>query len=188
MIDTRTEPTAAADAVRRRYDELTDLVASIAGRPPADPATIAAATVFVAAEARRLDLGAYDDWLDSLTDDVVLWVPLSRTAHPGRDQSLFLDDRRRLGERVAWRREPSAWGQQPASQCVRTVGSVEAWDDGDTTVVASAVAVHEHRAGRAQHLAGHQIHELVDGATRCRSKILLFPTLVNGLRNPSFLL
>jgi len=183
MMNTQTDMCVGA-----RYDELTSLVASIAGRPTGEPAATSNANAFVLAEARLLDLGRYDDWLAGFTHDGVLWVPLTPTSHPGVDQALYLDDRRRLGERAAWRTDPSAWGQQPASVCVRTVGTVEAWTDGATTVVSSAIIIDEHRAGRSQHLAGHQIHELVDHASSCRTKILLFPALASGLRNPSFLL
>jgi 3-phenylpropionate/cinnamic acid dioxygenase small subunit len=178
----------ATTTVLRRYDELADLVASIAGRGPGSSSATAMAAAFLAAEARRLDLGCWDSWLDMLTDDIVVWVPLRRASHPGRDQSLFLDDRRRIEERIAWRRDPSAWGQNPPSVCVRTVGSVEAWVDGSTIVASSAVSIEERRGGRVQHVAAHQVHQLVDDATTCRTKILLVPALAGGLRNPSFVL
>lgn len=171
-----------------RYDELRDLVASIAERPVGEPDATLAASAYLRREARLLDLGRYDHWLAGLDDDMVLWVPLHRTSHPGVDQALFLDDRRRLTERVRWRAEPSAWGQHPASVCVRTVATVEAWKQGNAIVASSAITVAEHRTGRSQHLAGHQVHELSGDATRCRTKIVIFPALVTGVRNPSFIL
>lgn len=134
--------------------------------------------------------------------DAVVWVPLRPGSHPATDQSLFLDDHRRLGERVAWRRDPSAWGQQPPSVCTRVIGGVEAWSTtrpsvasdpaapGTSRVVVarSAFTLDERRHGRAQTLVGHQVHELVGDPLRCRTKILLVPALADGVRNPSFLL
>jgi benzoate/toluate 1,2-dioxygenase beta subunit len=139
-------------------------------------------------EARLLDGCAFDEWLDQWTDDAVLWVPFGDPVDPAADQSLFLDDRRRIGERVAWRRDPSAWGQQPPSRTVRVLGGVEAWQDDDRIVARSGIFIHEQRRGRVQQLVGHQVHELVGDELRCRTKVLVFPQLALGTRNPSFLL
>jgi 3-phenylpropionate/cinnamic acid dioxygenase small subunit len=176
-------------AVMARFDEVAALVASTPARPAADPGLSATASAVVHREARLLDTGQLDAWLSWFTDDAVAWVALPGVAHPAADQSLYLDDRRRLAERVGWHAEPSAWGQHPASTCVRTVGTVEAWtDDGDTVVVRSAFTLVEQRHGEHQLVAGHQVHELVGPEPRCRTKVLLVPALAAGLRNPSFLL
>jgi 3-phenylpropionate/cinnamic acid dioxygenase small subunit len=174
--------------VLARYDELAALLASIPGRPLAAPADTERAAAALHREARRLDARAFDDWLSSCTADAVVWVPLADGAHPATDQSWFLDDRRRLGERVAWHAEPSAWGQHPASTCVRTVGSVEAWPAPDGLVAHSTVTIVEQRLGEVQVLAGRQVHELVGNDLAIRSKVLVVPRLAAGLRNPSFLL
>lgn len=178
--------TTTVQDVLARYDEVVALVRDAGNRPPADPDLVAAVAPVLAYEARLLDTGAFESWLEQWTDDAVLWVPAGGAHDPAADQSLFLDDRRRLGERIGWRREPSAWGQQPPSRTVRVVGAVEAWDDGDRVVARSGIVVHEQRRNRSQVFVGHQIHELVDG--RYRTKVLLFPQLELGIRNPSFLL
>lgn len=196
-------------AVRSRYDELAELVSWVQGRPAADPALTAAVAPHLVREARLLDSGRFEEWLEYWTDDAVVWVPLSVPAHPGRDQALFLDDRRRLAERVSWRRDPAAWGQQPPSLTVRAVTGVEAWAAGSRVVARSSLVVHEQRHGLGQQLAGYQIHELADGPARfCRSdadgegpvgdpagdpprfrtKIVVMPALSLGVRNPSFLM
>ena len=171
-----------------RYDELARLLAGMDARPRADPDLSAAAAAALLHEARLLDAGRFEDWLAGWTDDAVLWVPLSPVAHPGRDQSLLLDDRRRLGERIEWRRDPSAWGQQPPSRTTRVVGGVEAWATTTGLVTRSTLLIDEHRHGRHQQLAGCQIHELVGDDLRHRAKILVVPALSTGIRNPSFLL
>ncbi len=178
----------AQAAVLARYDELAGLLAGMDARPRADPDLSAAAAAALLHEARLLDAGRFEDWLAGWTDDAVLWVPLSRAAHPGADQSLLLDDRRRLAERVEWRRDPSAWGQQPPSLTTRVVGGVEAWAATTGLVTRSSLLIDEHRHGRHQQLAGCQIHELVGGDLRRRTKILVVPALGTGVRNPSFLL
>ena len=181
-------PAGAQAAVLARYDELGELLTGMDARPRADPGLSAAAAAALLHEARLLDAGRFEDWLAGWTDDAVLWVPLSAPAHPGRDQSLLLDDRRRLAERVEWRRDPSAWGQQPPSLTIRIVGGVEAWAAADGLVTRSSLLIDEHRHGRHQQLAGCQIHELVGDDLRRRTKILVVPALSTGVRNPSFLL
>ena len=181
-------PVDAQAAVLARYDELAVLLCGMGDRPQTDPELSAAATAALLHEARLLDGGRFEDWLAGWTDDAVLWVPLSASAHPGADQSLLLDDRRRLAERVEWRRDPSAWGQQPASLTTRVVGGVEAWAGPRGAVTRSTVLIDEHRHGRHQQLAGYQIHELVGDDLRRRTKILVMPALATGVRNPSFLL
>ena len=172
-----------------RYDELAALLSGMDDRPRSDPDLSAGATPVLLHEARLLDAGRFEDWLCGWTDDAVLWVPLSVPAHPGSDQSLLLDDRRRLVERVEWRRDPSAWGQQPPSNTTRIVGSVEAWaSPSGGLVTRSTLLLDEHRHGRRQQLAGCQIHELVGDDLRRRTKILVVPALGTGVRNPSFLL
>ena len=181
--------TDAAAAVLARYDELAGLLAGMDARPRADPDLSAAASAALLHEARMLDAGRFEDWLAGWTDDAVLWVPLTAPAHPGRDQSLLLDDRRRLAERVKWHGDPSAWGQQPPSRTTRIVGSVEAWAaPAGGLVTRSSLLIDEHRHGRHQQLAGCQIHELVGDDLRRRTKILIVPALATGVRNPSFLL
>ena len=188
-IAATSEVAAAQAAVLARYDELSALLAGMDDRPRADPDLSAAVAASLVHEARLLDAGRFEDWLADWTDDAVLWVPLSAPAHPGTDQSLLLDDHRRLAERVGWRRNPSAWGQQPPSLTTRIVGSVEAWAGPDGRLVSrSALLIDEYRHGRHQQLAVCQIQELVGDGLRRRTKILVVPALSRGVRNPSFLL
>ncbi len=187
-IAATSEVAAAQATVLARYDQLAVLLAGMDDRPRVDPDLSTAAAAALLHEARLLDAGRFEDWLAGWTDDAVLWVPLSVPAHPGSDQSLLLDDRRRLAERVEWRRDPSAWGQQPPSLTTRIVGGVEAWPAPGGVVARSTLLVDEHRHGRHQQLAGCQIHELTGDDLRLRTKILVVPALSTGIRNPSFLL
>jgi benzoate/toluate 1,2-dioxygenase beta subunit len=185
----KSEPRTAS--VLQRYDELAELLASADALPVADPAASAHAAVLLAREARLLDGRRFDEWAEWFTDDGVVWVPLPGSAgplHPARDQALFLDDGRRIRERIAWHTDPSAWGQHPPSRCVRTVGAVEAWSDDGRIVTRSTFTMVEMRNGHSQVVAGTAVHELVGPEPRCRSRILVVPQLIDGLRNPSFLI
>lgn len=176
-------------AVLARYDELAALLDSLDDRPVGDADLAILAATVIAREARLLDARRWSTWLDWFVVDAVVWVPLTSPAHPATDQSLYLDDRRRLAERVAWHDQPSSWGQHPPSVCSRVVGGVEAWREPDGRVVtAGAFTLHEHRHGEVQVLGGRVVHELVGDDLRCRSKITVVPQLADGLRNPSFLL
>jgi benzoate/toluate 1,2-dioxygenase beta subunit len=177
--------------VLQRYDELADLLSSVATLPESDPALAAMASVTLAREARLLDTRQFDEWAEWFTADAVVWIPLPGSVeplHPARDQALFLDDWRRIHERVAWHADPSAWGQSPPSRCVRTVGLAEAWGSPERIVTRSSFTISEHRHGITQTLVGHAIHELVGLDRQCRSRILVLPQLADGVRNPSFLL
>ncbi len=184
----RSSISRTSHAVLDRYDELATLVTDVARRPRCDPHATSAASAVILLEARLLDAGRFADWLELWSDEAVLWVPLSAPAHPGTDQSLLLDDRRRLVERVAWRLDESAWGQQPPSLTTRIIGGIEAWPTSTGIIARSSLLIAEQRHGRHQQLAGHQIHEFVGSTLRVRSKILLMPALSTGVRNPSFLL
>lgn len=70
--------------------------------------TAAAAAELLAREGHYLDTRQWQQWLDLLTEDVVLWVPAWRdeaepTSDPDRELSLIYDvDRQALADRI-WR-------------------------------------------------------------------------------------
>ena len=180
--------TMSPTAVRCRYEQLVDLLKDVRERPASSTAESATAASRLAYEARLLDTERFEAWGDLWTKDAILWVPISAAPHPAADQSLFLDDRRRILERIQWRLDPSAWGQNPSSWTCRSVTAVEAWPYNSGLIARSAIIINEYRRGRHQQLAGVQVHELVGDDLLQRSKILMFPRLALGVRNPSFIL
>ncbi|MFT4082180.1 MAG: aromatic-ring-hydroxylating dioxygenase subunit beta, partial [Nocardioides sp.] len=157
----------------------------------------ASAAAQLAAEARWLDHERWRDWLSHCCDDTVVWVPLdTRSPHPGDDQSLFLDDRRRLDERV-WRfLDPNAWALVPSGTVVRSVSGVEAWPAGpDELVVSSVLGLQQVRAHRTWATTGRQVHRLravprTEGGTAYLlvHKIMLLPHLEAGSPHLGWLL
>ncbi|MDY7099884.1 MAG: aromatic-ring-hydroxylating dioxygenase subunit beta [Actinomycetota bacterium] len=178
------------------YDRLANELAQWRGVGYADPSAVAEAESVVRHEARLLDDHRMAEWLELWAADGALWVPLDPDAHPALDQSFYLDDVRRLHERVAWAEGPSAWSQHPRPLTVRLVSNVEALahDDGALSVRSSLVLA-EHRGGRRQDWAGHQFHRFGPprqgargGARPITLKILVVPSLRSACRHPGVLL
>lgn len=80
-------------------------------------------------EARLVDEGRFNDWLELFSDDCLYWVPVTAGGgDPTREVSHAFDDRRRLTDRVYWLRTGLAYSQIPASRTRRIVGNVEVLD------------------------------------------------------------
>jgi 3-phenylpropionate/cinnamic acid dioxygenase small subunit len=185
----------AAAAVRDRYDELASIIAwwrAVPARARLDDDHDAARRL-LAAEARLLDDGRDDDWLAGWSPSGLLWVPLDPDRHPGEDQSYFLDDMRRLRERLRWRHRSSAWSQWPAPRTVRSVTNVEsARDEHGGLRVRSVLTIHAMRSTEHQVWCGHQIHALSDadsdGRRSIRLKVVVVPALAGAVPHPGVIL
>lgn len=145
------------------YDRIDQYRATFAEDWPApESADYARAASFLTQEARLIDEGRFNDWLDLFTDDCLYWVPVtSGGGDPRTEVSHAFDDRRRLTDRVYWLRTGLAYSQIPASRTRRIVGNVEVLDDpsGDT-LVRSNFVINEFRAGVAKSYAGWYGHVL----------------------------
>lgn len=130
--------------------------------PAPEPVTLAQATAFLVREARLIDEGRFNDWLDLFADDCLYWVPVtSGGGEPRTEVSHAFDDRRRLTDRVYWLRTGLAYSQIPASRTVRIVGNVEVLDDvGGDTLVRSNFIINEFRAGVTKTYSGWYGHVL----------------------------
>lgn len=192
-----------AARVKGLYDELVADRQSVATAPPAsDLGLVGEIAAILNSEARTLDARGFDRWLTLWEVDATYWVPLATGGHPGTDQALFLDDRRRLVERVWRMSDRSAWALWPPAETVRSIGGVEAWrvteladaapaPRGDEEVLAaSAIHIQYVRGEKAFSLAGRQVHRLRRTAEgwRLRRKILLLPELSAGSAHLGWLL
>lgn len=143
--------------------------------PVPEPAVLTEVTHLVVHEARLVDEGRLDAWLDLFTENCLYWVPVvPGGGDPTREVSHAFDDRRRLADRIYWLGTGLAFCQIPPSRTRRVLSNVEVLDlpaDG-LRLVRSNFAVHEFRAGRMRTYAGWYGHVLAQaqGAWRIRLK------------------
>lgn len=106
---------------------------------------------FLYREARLIDDGRLQEWLDLTTDDVIYWVPANDAADDPRTHlSIIWDNHVELEARI-WRITESGinHSQDPPSKTVRIVSNVEveaADDPNEVTVYANAL-LNEFRPG-----------------------------------------
>lgn len=118
---------------------------------------------FLVEEARLLDEGQYEAWLELFTADGWYWVPLAHDqASPFDTISLMYDDRRLLETRVRRLGNPNMHAQLPASRTSRIVANLTIEESGlDFCVVRSKLMMLEYRADNQRIFAGTCRHKLV---------------------------
>jgi benzoate/toluate 1,2-dioxygenase subunit beta len=80
---------------------------------------------FLYHEARLLDTGQLEAWLQLFTDDATYWIPLERDQKDAFETSSIVhDDRTLLELRVKQARHPRAHARQPLARTVHQVGNV----------------------------------------------------------------
>lgn len=167
---------AKYDAVRAMLDAA--MAASIS-----DPIYKAIVKPIFEYEARLIDAKRYDDWLSLYDDDTFLWIPAHPDDHPGKDQALTFDDKRRLRERVWHMTDPKAWAiTKPEPMTMRQIGPVAAWPYHGEILATSTITYLHVRRGPAQVLYGRQVMRLkqMDEKTTITGKILVLPELSLG--------
>ena len=93
--------------------------------PQPDPTALHEATTFLTREARLIDEGRFNHWLELFSDDCLYWVPVtSGGGEPRTEVSHAFDDRRRLTDRVYWLRTGLAYSQIPATRTRRVISNV----------------------------------------------------------------
>ncbi|MEH1017714.1 aromatic-ring-hydroxylating dioxygenase subunit beta [Micromonospora sp. CPCC 206060] len=141
--------------------------------PQPDPADLHQATWFLTQEARLIDEGRFNDWLELFSDDCLYWVPVTAGGgQPRSEVSHAFDDRRRLTDRVYWLRTGLAYSQIPASRTRRLITNVEVLDDsGGARLIRSNFIVNEFRAGVAKTYTGWYAHVLTPAADEWRTRL-----------------
>lgn len=185
MLTDRRAP--STEAVIAHYDGVRALVNEAMAGPLADPHTTGLAQPFFEHEARLIDAKRYEDWLALYDEVACFWVPAHPDDHPGRDQALTFDDKRRLRERVWHMADPKAWAiTKPEPITCRQLGPVAAWPyagDVEGTMLATSTLTLLHvRRGPAQTLRGRQVMCLkqTEDGLKMTAKILLLPELSLG--------
>lgn len=101
---------------------------------------------FLYHEARLLDTGQLEAWLELFTDDATYWVPLEENQKsPLETSSIIHDDRTLLELRVKQARHPRAHARQPLARTVHQVGNILVEEGKDETKVHSTLQVVEFR-------------------------------------------
>jgi benzoate/toluate 1,2-dioxygenase beta subunit len=136
--------------------------ASTLATPP-DPGLRAQCEEFLYLEARLLDDGRFEEWLDLYSAECLYWIPARVGADPARAVAIALDDRRRIEDRVVWLRSAYIWSQIPRSRTVRMISNVEVVRDGDDLLVHSNFLLHDVRADRHVTHVGRYLHRLATG-------------------------
>lgn len=119
---------------------------------------------FLSSEARLIDEGRFNDWLDLFAGDCLYWVPVvAGGGDPRTEVSHAFDDHRRLTDRVYWLRTGLAYSQLPASRTRRVLGNIETvTEPGGLRLVRSTFVINEFRNGVAKTYSGWYGHVLRD--------------------------
>lgn len=117
---------------------------------------------FLYHEARLLDTGQFEAWLDLFTDDATYWLPLERDqTDPLETSSIIHDDRTLLELRVKQARHPRAHARQPLARTVHQVGNVMVLsENGSDIMVASTLNLVEFRNERQRNYGALVEHRL----------------------------
>jgi 3-phenylpropionate/cinnamic acid dioxygenase small subunit len=117
---------------------------------------------FLYHEARLLDTGQLEAWLELFTDDATYWLPLERNQKdPFETSSIIHDDRTLLDLRVKQARHPRAHARQPLARTVHQVGNVMVLSENDSEVtVASTLNLVEFRNEKQRHYGALVEHRL----------------------------
>lgn len=117
-------------------------------------------------EARLLDERRYDEWLALFVPECLYWVPSrSEPGDPRTETGIYLDDRRRLVDRVAMIRTGHLHAQTPPSRTRRMLSNIEQWTASDGSTRARAnVVIWEHRRGETRAYPGWQGYEITRDA------------------------
>lgn len=163
----------------------------------AQPDTGGEITRLLYREARLLDDRQYDAWLAVFASECLYWIPRStEPADPRTESGIYLDDRRRMADRVAMIRTGHLHAQTPPARTRRMLTNIESWTGTGTGTDGAAIAranvvIWEYRKGQLGSHAGMQIYELVrdtSGAMVVATKIVSLLDCDGPQGNYSFML
>lgn len=115
-------------------------------------------------EARLLDAGRFDAWLDLYAEDAVYWVPASLAqTDPLNVPSIMYENKDLLSMRVSRLMHPRTYLTHPQPRTTHAVNNIDLIapdDDADTCRVTSVVFVHEYCAEQRRLFSGQCEHVL----------------------------
>jgi len=129
-----------------------------------DDSLLATVEAFLYREARLLDEGEFEAWRQLFAEDGLYWIP----GEPGQSEpattvSILREDKAMLEMRVRRLGHSRAFALEPRPRTVHSLGNIEIVDATDAVGlchVASALTVHEYRAGERALRAARCQHRL----------------------------
>lgn len=162
-------PEAAGYVNDARYARLGALLDEARAHVTGSAADVVDSTVrgLLIREARLLDDGRYDEWLSQFAAECLYWVPSRyEPGDPRYEPGIYLDDRRRLADRVAMIRTGHFHAQIPRSRVRRMLSDMESWTASEGRTLARAnIVIWEHRKAETRAYPGWQAYEIVRETT-----------------------
>lgn len=131
---------------------------------------------FLYHEARLLDAGKFDAWLDLFSDDAIYWIPSSANqTDPLEIPSIIYENKDLLSMRVSRLMHPRTYRTHPQPRTTHAICNVDVLDqdeEANTYRVASAVFMHEYCDEQRRLFSGQCEHVLcsTEGQLRILSK------------------
>jgi len=143
-------------------------------------------------EARLLDEKRYENWLELFSQELIYWVPMIFGAqNPKFEASIYLDDRRRLGDRVGIILTGALHAQTPSSRTRRMLTNFEQRNLADDRFhVRANLVIWEYRRNETRSYPGTQEYEIVNesGKLSIRTKVIRLLNSDSPQGNYSFIL
>lgn len=83
------------------------------------------AEIFLYREARLLDEGSLEEWLNLFSEDGIYWIPIAAHSDPELEPSILYDDAKLRARRVHQIVREPRFSQKPASRTVHLISNVE---------------------------------------------------------------
>jgi len=143
-------------------------------------------------ESRLLDQRLFEKWMELFSADLIYWVPMVwGPQDPKFESSIYLDDRRRLGDRVGAILTGALHAQTPPSRTRRMLSNLEQWNVSDHEMrVRANVVIWEYRKHETRSYPGTQEYEIVrdSGKLSIRTKVVRLLNSDSPQGNYSFIL
>lgn len=144
------------------YENLVDLIGEMQNDQVARHKVNDRVKEFVHLESRLLDNRNYDQWLSLFSAECLYWVPNRyELGDPRAQTGIYLDDQRRMIDRVSLIRTGFLHAQTPPSRTLRTLTNIEQWTAANGNVrTCMNIVIWEYRKGQLHSYPARQAYEI----------------------------